>query len=264
MAFGAGWLVLEPLGLFFPSELSWGWKGYLALLGLSAAWAFYVSRPRRVVEHALPPSDITITIRVGNLLDQDGNVIIGSNDVFDTEFEDDVISPTSVQGQLLSHVFNNDRAELDRQISESLNTTEGRHDATKTFGKTTRYDIGTVAMVRQGRTRFFLSAFTTMSSTLPAHVAATIEDLQVSLARTWEAIAAAGQREPVHMPVIGSNLARLGLSRTLLIQMILLSFIAAETRGRVASSLTVYVSPNDWERVDMAVLDDWLRGLCAS
>jgi len=45
--------------------------------------------------------------------------------------------------------------------------------------------------------------------------------------------------------------------------MILLSFIAAETRGRVASNLTLYVSPDDWEIVDMAVLDDWLRGLCA-
>ena len=255
--------MLQPLGLFFPNELSWGWKGYIGLLAVSAVWALYMARPRRLVKHTLPPSDISIAIRVGDVLTQEGNIVIGCNDVFDTQFDDDIISRASVQGQLLLQVFNGNRAELDRQIAQSLSGVTGEHDPTKDFGKTTRYDIGTVAIVRQGRSRFFLTAFTTMSSTLPANVSSTIEGLQVSLARTWKAIAAAGQREPVHMPIVGSNLARLGLSRTLLAQMILLSFIAAETRGRVASNLTLYVSPDDWEIVDMAVLDDWLRGLCA-
>jgi Domain of unknown function (DUF6430) len=102
-----------------------------------------------------------------------------------------------------------------------------------------------------------------MSATRPAHVRASIEDLEIALARTWQAINAAGQREPVHAPIIGSHLARLGVSRTLLIQLIVLSFIAA-TRAGGPSTLTVWISPRDRDVVDLIVLDDWLRGLCAA
>jgi hypothetical protein len=65
------------------------------------------------------------------------------------------------------------------------------------------------------------------------------------------------------MPILGSEFARLGVSKTLLIEMTVLSFIAASQRDAIASSLTVYVHPRDQDIVDMAVLDEWLRGLCA-
>lgn len=191
------------------------------------------------------------------------NVVVGTNDTFDTQFEDGVISPASVQGQLLERTFEGDRSELDRQIEESLTAASASVDTLKVFGKQRRHTIGTVAVVRRGRTRYFLPAFTKMSATLPAHMRASIEDLEIARARTWQAINAAGQREPVHVPIIGSHLAPLGVSRTLLTQMIVLSFIAA-TRAGGPSSLTVWISPPDRDVVDLVMLDEWLRGLCAA
>jgi hypothetical protein len=261
--FGGLWLALEPAGLFFPNTFDWGWGGYLALFGLSAAAALFHARPREVITRALPPTDVTVAVRIGDVLAQEGNVIVGSNDTFDTQFEDEVISPASVQGQLLARVFEGDRTDLDRQIDESIARFSGTRDATKHFGKDVRYPVGAVALVRRGRTRYFLPAFAKMSAGLPANVRATLEDLEIALARTWQAINAAGQREPVHAPIIGSNLARLGVSRTLVAQMIILSFIAA-TREGGPSSLTVWISPNDRDVVDMVVLDEWLRGLCTA
>jgi Domain of unknown function (DUF6430) len=102
-----------------------------------------------------------------------------------------------------------------------------------------------------------------MSSDVPPHVSATPEGLEVALARTWEMINIASQREPVHAPIIGSNLARLGLSKTLLVQMIVLSFIAATRRGG-PSALTVWIRQDDETVIDLAALDEWLRGLCAA
>lgn len=259
-AFGLVWLVLEPLGLFFPGQLEWRWKGYAALIGLSVCWAVYRARPRTVIVRRLPPTDLQVAIRVGDVLAQTGNVIVGANDTFDTQFDEGVISRQSLQGQLLERIFNGDRTELDRQIEETLAGVPAAVDDTKRFGKARRYEIGTVARVSHGDTRYFLTAFARMSSDSPPRVRSTVEWLQVSLARLWNVVDAAGQREPVHAPVIGSHLARLGVSRTLLIQMIVLSFIAAESRS---ASLTVWVSEKDAEVVDMAELDEWLRGLCA-
>lgn len=261
--FGALWIALEPAGLFFPDAFDWGWPGYLALLAASAALAIFYARPRDEIARALPPTDVKVTIRVGDILEQNGNVIVGSNDAFDTQLEDEVISANSLQGQLLLKVFEGDRAELDSQIEGSLATIEGLLDSTKTFGKRYRYPIGTVALVRRGRARYFLPAFAQMSAGMPANVRASIEDLEIALARTWQTINAAGQHEPVHAPIVGSRLARLGVSRTLLAQMIILSFIAA-TRSGGPTSLTLWISPHDRDDVDVLVLDDWLRGLCTA
>jgi hypothetical protein len=261
--FGALWLIVEPAGLFFPHAFKWGWGGYLGLIAVSVVSAAYRARPRDAVSRSLPPTDVTVAIRVGDVLAQPGNVVVGACDTFDTQFEDEVISQASVQGQLLQGVFEGDRGELDRQIEKSLTAVNASIDPGKTFGKQARYPMGTVAVVRRGRTRYFLPACTMMSGTLPAHVHASIEDLEIALARAWQTINAAGQREPVHAPIVGSHLARLGVSRTLLVQMIVLSFIAA-TRAGGPSSLTVWISPCDRDIVDLIVLDDWLRGLCAA
>ena len=226
-------------------------------------WGLIRARPRRAIVRKLPPTALHVAIKVGNVFDQSGNVIVGANDCFDTQLEDSVISPASVQGQLLTDAFANDLVDLDAQIAASLLGQDGQADEAKTFGKNLRYPIGTVVVVRRGSTQYFLPAFTRMSSELPANVYSQIEWLQEALARTWTAVRQAGQRDPVHMPILGSEFARLGVSKTLLIEMTVLSFIAASQRDAIASSLTVYVHPRDQDIVDMAVLDEWLRGLCA-
>lgn len=260
--FGLLWLILEPAGLFLPGDLDWGWPGYFALLATSLGAGLWRARPRDAIERALPPSDLRVSVRVGDLLDQRGSILIGVPDTFDTQLEDDVISARSVQGQLLQRVFHGDRAELDRLIHRAIGP--GELDASKSYGKDRRHPIGTVAVVRRGDARYFLAAFTQMSSTPPAHVSSSVEWLQTALARSWEVIRIAGQREPVHAPVIGSHLARLGISRTLLIQIMVLSFIAASGKQSPSSSLTIWVSPQDAEIVDLVVLDAWLAGLCAA
>jgi Thoeris protein ThsA, Macro domain len=162
----------------------------------SAVTAVVRARPRNAVVRSIPPTDVTVAIRVGDVLKQSGNVIVGTNDTLDTQSEAEVISRASVQGQLLERVFSGDRDELDRQIDASIGDVTGVEDTHKQFGKSARYPIGTVAVVRFGGARYFLPAFARMSATLPAHGQATIEDLQVALASTWKAINAGGQREP--------------------------------------------------------------------
>lgn len=69
-----------------------------------------------------------------------------------------------------------------------------------------------------------------MSARHPPHTTATIVGVQTALTDAWQAIGKGGQREPVHAPIVGSHLARLGLSRTWLVQMMVLSFVAVATK----------------------------------
>ena len=253
---------MEPAGLFFPGQFDWGWWGFLGLVVLSAVTALVRARPRDRIERTLPPSDLTVAVRVGDVLEQEGNVIVGTNDAYDTALEDDIINAATVQGQLLQKVFSGDRNQLDRVIDEPVG--QGELVPTKPFGKKRRYEIGTVAVVPYGKARYFLPVFTKMSEEAPPHVRSELEWLEVALIRTWNSVNRYGQREPVHMPVIGSHMARLGLTRTLLIQVAVLSFIASSIKQSTSSQLTVWVHPNDAALVDLAALDDWLRELCAA
>jgi hypothetical protein len=100
---------------------------------------------------------LKIKIVVGDVLAQEGNVVLGSNDTFDTSLSDDIISPKSVQGQLLQRVFAGDIDSLDDQISTSLAEATPVADPDKTFGKTDRYPIGTVAIAAKGNARSSLT-----------------------------------------------------------------------------------------------------------
>jgi hypothetical protein len=262
--FGTLWLFLEPTSLIFPNLFDRSWVLLFAMILISLLAALWRSRPRDRLEFKLPPSDLTIAIEVGDVLAQDGNVVLGSNDTFDTSLSDEIISPKSVQGQLLQRTFGGDVRDLDEQIASSLAEETPCEDSDKTFGKTARYPIGTVAIATRGNARYFLPAIATMSSATPPHTTASVEGVQQALTRAWEAVGRAGQRDEVHAPIIGSHLARVGLSHTWLVQMMVLSFVAVTKRDSGSASLTIWVAEGDAATVDLAALDDWLRALCAA
>lgn len=95
--FGLIWLFLEPAGLFLPEWLNWGWWGYGGLASLSLFWAIALNLPRKSVCRSLSSPDSSVEIKIGNLFDEPGHLVIGANDVFDTE-PGELIKPSSVQG----------------------------------------------------------------------------------------------------------------------------------------------------------------------
>ena len=253
--FGGLWLTLEPAGLFFLDAFEWGWSGYLGLVAVSIASAVYLARPRDAVTRSLPPTDVTVAIRVGDVLAENGNVVVGANDTFDTQFEDEVISRSSVEGQLLERMFEGDRSELDRQIDESAGpparpSTLARPSANDTD---TRLAPSPSPATAERATSYLPSrrcprrcphTFAPRSriSRSPSHAPGKRSTPPGSESRSTHRSLA---------PISPDSES----PRTLLIQMIVLSFITA-TRGGAPSTLTVWISPRDRDVVDIIVLDD--------
>lgn len=255
--FGGCWLILEPLALWRPDDLRWGLTGYIGLFGAALVLAIIASWPRTTVARRLAVSDTKITIRIGDVLSQHGNMVVGVTDVFDTEIGD-VIAAASVQGQFQARHFPN-REELESIITAGLAGQPYETDGTKLRGKKDRYPIGTVVVARRAEDRFFLLAYSRMSSDLQAQ--SDICKLTNALEACWAAIRVSGQHNAVHMPVIGSKYARTGLPRSLLIQFIVLSFLDEERKTSLTDHLNIYVAPQDALDVDFVVLENWLADL---
>lgn len=237
---------------------------YLSLvLLLSIAFGTARAWPRQRYSRHFPVPDTQISIVIGDLFEQDTNIIIGMSDTFDTEIPD-IISPYSIQGQFLTRVYDGNLKRLDKELESALLgktsvKTEARED--KREGKLKRYAIGTVTTLGSPHHYYFCVAYSKMSNSNVAQ--SSVSALWLSLSDVWDAIRARGQRQPVSMPIVGSELARVSnlVSRADLIRLIILSFLTASREHVVTNELRIVVYPEDAKRLDLRELADYLKAL---
>lgn len=259
--FGLIWLFLELAALFLPEWLNWQWRGYIGLVLLSLLCAITLNLPQKSVCRSLSSPDSMIEIKIGNLFDEPGHLIIGTNDVFDTDLGE-VIKPSSVQGQFLTRLYQGDHRRLDAEIDLALEPLKAqkKREASKRKGKIWRYPIGTTLVLGLPDRRYFLNAYGYMGNDL--RVKSTVDDIWRSLSCLWEEVRLKGHGLEVAIPVIGSDLARTNLPRMTLAKLIVISFIAASKKEFVTKKLKVVIHPEDLQSVDLHVLEDFLDSAC--
>ena len=251
--------VWEPQqGLPYPGWLAVGVAAASLLYGLLRSW------PRLHVRRGFGRPDVSVEVQVGDLFDQDAHLVVGFNDVFDTDTTNGaVINPRSVQGQFQERVYANDLQRLDTDLARALRgtpvvATETR--SAKRLGKLKRYPIGTVATLGDSRQRFFCVAYTTMQNNLIAK--ASVDNLWRSLSCLWDAVYLHGQRGTIAIPIVGSELAEVNcLDRESLLRLILLSYVARSREELFCKKLVVVVHPMDYDRINMLEVEAFLRTL---
>lgn len=112
----------------------------------------------------------------GDFFDESGHLVIGTCDTFDTATP--YIASGSIQGQFLPKVYDNNLADLDRDLKVGLQSATLVGTVAKP-GKTQRYELGTVVPLHHFARRFFFLAYTTMDQGNKAH--ATVDGLWKSL-----------------------------------------------------------------------------------
>ena len=252
---------ISLLAAFFPAKIQEGRWWYLlivVIISITIATARAWPRSRYSKRFAVPNTQVSIV--VGDLFEQDGHLVIGMSDTFDTETPR-VISSKSVQGQFLQREYADDRAQLDADLVEALQGTrvasvEPR--SSKPLGKLERYGIGTVAVLGTVKRHYFCVAYASMSNKLVAQ--ATVEGIWTSLANVWKEVRGQAQLNAVSIPVVGSGLARLSaqLSNADLVRLIAISFLAASRERVVTRHLQIVIHPRDAEDLDLRELAEIL------
>jgi hypothetical protein len=207
-------------------------------------------------------ADITLSVVVGDLFDQETHVAIGFTDTFDTSVAgDQVIHSSSVQGQLLRRLYGGDRQRLDGELSSALRAVKPVQEesrADKPRGKLARYPIGTVAVLGPPRRHVFAIAYGRMGNDMVAQ--APVEDLWYCFNQLWQAIYRKGRRGPVSIPLMGAGLARIdSLDREDLLRLILLSFVAYSRTKLACHELRIVIRPEDIARIDLIRVQEFLR-----
>lgn len=207
--------------------------------------------------------DFLIEVRPGDLFDeQDAHLVIGFSDAFDTD-DDRVIHHASLQAQFLRREYSDNvtrlNADLDTALADESIAAEASR-AAKHYGKLHRYPVGTVAVLGSPSRHFFCLAYSKMTDDLVAQSSS--EFIWLSLAHLWETIFRHAQRGRVAMPVIGTGLARINsLDLSGMLKLLLLSYVSASRRAVVTNTLTIVVTPREFNSLDRTELRAFLNAL---
>lgn len=260
--FGAITALLKPLNTYFPQHIPLGLKGVISHLLISIILSLIINFPKWKFSSKISSPNCKVTVKTGDLLKEKGNLVIGVNDVFDTEIGE-VIKARSLQGQFLTQTYSSNQILLDQDIDNALKELNivGTKDINKNRGKQNRYPIGTTVTLGTAEQRYFLSAYSYMGNDLVAK--SSLDDLWHSLNCLWQEIRIKGQGNKVSMGVLGAGLARIpSARRDILIKLIVLSFVSSSKVEFIAEELIIVILPSELEYINMVELQNTVKKLC--
>lgn len=230
------------------------WCVPLLVLPMALLWAW----PRRVEQdYSTPRTQIRIV--EGDLFRQTSHIIANMTTTFDTKTPD-LVSAASVQGQLLSRVYNGDRDALDADLAVALAPMKPSGTIEKP-GKTDLYPVGTVAPVWKDGRFFFCVALSEMNETNVAH--ASVDGLWSSLTTLWETVRSRSNGQPTAIPVVGGGQSKLShvVPAQDAIRLIALTFMLASRQGRICERLDIVVEKKEVKHVNFPELQSFLKAM---
>jgi hypothetical protein len=260
-SFGTLWLAVETTSFFSVTAAVRLKELWLPFLIGGLLWAAWENRPQHRVSFRLGGRDVGIEIRVADLFDLPGALVVGTNRSFDTDIQTGLISARSVQGAFTNRFYDS-VSHLDHEIELALAEAPFELASDSKKGKKRLYPIGTcVKLHSRGRDSYW-TAIATMNDHGTA--SSSLDDLRNSLPRLWEFVATRGDCGALVVPVLGSGYSRLPQTREEIVREIIQSFVAACASQRFCDSLTIAIPVRDYydNEMNLAQLGSYLEHVC--
>lgn len=256
---GAIWLCLETLEFFRPHTLELKSAG-IYFLSAAVLWVIWTRRPVTRICYKLPNKDAKIEVRVADIFNVAGDLVISTNTTFDTDTASGLISPKSIQGKFTELYYDGNVQNLDQDIQNAL-TSYTPETIASPAGKDQKYKIGTVAKIRAKNRIFYLLAMADINTHGTAQSNAIY--IKTALKELWDFLSTRGELGEVVLPLLGTGRGRTNITREETIKMIVTSFAQAILQKRFATKLTIVIHPDDYREYDLNLfeLHDYLRAV---
>lgn len=239
---------------------NWEPPSWVLLVCISITFAMYKAYPRHVRTIKLENTDVTITIRVGNMFKVKHSTLIIPMNIC---YIHDHLLPRSIQvqyrEQLSIHGIN-----FTKEINKKLKNVPSTPTIIK-GSKVKSYEIGTTIKLEPEDTKNKPSYLvTTAKLSKEGRAIPSIDDLSFSYQRLWKYIAENGDRSPLVTAVIGSGKSTIGRSE--LIHLLVNSFVESlDTHNiKFTESLTICISPKAFikHKYSLDELEQYIQHVC--
>lgn len=267
---GASWLVYEPAMAYIPN-LDKGLEPHRGILlvilcVVTMLWVVHRATPKMSRKAKLCNTNVSIEVVVGDIFAfaEKGAIVASSNTTFDICRDNDLISGSSLQGQITDRLYNSWR-DMDNEAKQKLRAVAPTHTLTDDRKSNLLvYPVGTTVHLKPQGKDIYLVALTTMSAM--GRSSSVFRDLQDALIGLWAFVARDGEHCPISIPLLGTGNARMNVTKEEVIRTIVDSFIAAcaQQDKRFCNHLRIVVQTSDFEEgdVDLDEMGRYVEHMC--
>ena len=242
--FGGLWLIIEALDFFHVyTRDKYAPYAFLIFLSLSIVLAIAIRRPTKSILVSFPKNDFSVEVRIEDLFEVSGAVMISTNTSFEADVAGGKIAPESLQGQFTARYFTGNQNVLIAKIREALKHLPG----------SAPYPMGTTIPITTHGKTFYLTAMAELNA--QGNAFTTPDNVRLALEGLWRHVRDAGELQELGVPVVGTGRGRLMLSRKKMISLIAESFVDASEQNKFAEHLVIVVRPADASRFKVNLYD---------
>ncbi len=242
--FGLIYLVVEALDFFnIYTQDKYASYAFFIFLFISIIISVLIRRPINSIVIEIPKNDILIEVRIGNIFDVSGAVMISSNTKFESDVAGGKIAVDSLQGQFTAKYFTGNQNELISKITDELNKIDA----------TTPYPIGTTIPVTTHGKTFYFTAMADLNEQGNAYT--TEDNIKSSLNGLWTHVRESGELQELALPIIGTGRGRLQISRKRMVALIAESFVKASEQCKFTDKLIIVIRPEDANKFGVNLYD---------
>ena len=203
----------------------------------------------------------TVTVKSGDIFNEEGLKAIAFNEYFDTVVDNTLINERSLNGVFLSSKLNGTIPKLDAEI-ESHQFEEGeilQKEVPRTAGKTVKFRLGTIFV----KDDFLLTAMSKFDSRNLANL--TMPEYLEFLINFWDGVNKVYAQRSVATPIFGSGITRIRGHRNIsdedLLKIMLWTFRISEMRFKYPAKLTIVVHASKIDQVNLIDLKSLRNGV---
>lgn len=218
-------------------------------------------RANSLKEVAIKIDGTTITVKSGDIFNEEGLKAIAFNEYFDTVVDNVLISERSLNGIFLSSKLNGTIQELDAEI-ERHPFEEGeilQQEVPRTAGKSVKFRLGTIFV----KDDFLLTAMSKLDSSNRANL--TMPEYLEFLINFWDRVNKVYAQRSVSTPIFGSGITRIrghsNISDEDLLKIMLWTFRISEMRFKHPAKLTIVVHESKIDQVNLLDLKSLRNGV---
>ena len=233
--FGAFNVVIGSLDFFniYTRDKYAAWAFPLLLVASLVFSILFLRRPVNSIEIKIPQRDYSIEVKIDDLFEFTGAVMISTNTEFECDVADKKIAVDSLQGQFTARYFAGSQTDLIDKVNQQLENIDG----------SAPYPMGTTVPVTTHGKTFYFTVMAELNdqgnaSTTRSHVTEALKGL-------WAHVRNFGELQELAVPVIGTARGRLKASRKKMISIIAESFFDASADHKVSDKLVIVVRPED-------------------
>jgi hypothetical protein len=235
--FGAIYLFVQALDFFkIYNEDEYSSWAFLFVLAISILISIITRRPTSSISVDLPNLDSCVEVRIGNIFDAEGAIMISTNTNFESDVAGGKIAPTSLQGQFTGRYYTGNQNELIEVLSKNLE------------GKKAPFPIGTTVPVTTHGKTFYFTAMANLNDSGNAYT--TPQELGEALKGLWAYVKNTGELQQLAIPLVGTGRGRVKLTRQKVE-----SFVEASKNGPITDHLVIAIRPEDASRFKVNLYD---------